>query len=72
MRTIIISPDVAIAERLGATLAGFDDAVQLCRIVDHYPSTVDLLRTLRAHAPEVIFLSFQNLSMAVATVQTGN
>lgn len=69
MRTIIISPDVAIAERLGATLAGFDDAVQLCRIVDHYPSTVDLLRTLRAHAPEVIFLSFQNLSMAVATVR---
>jgi len=69
VRTIIISPDVAIAERLGETLAGFDDAVQLCRVVDHYPSTVDLLRTLRAHAPEVIFLSFENLPMAVATVR---
>ena len=69
LRTIIISPDVAIAERLGQTLTGLDDLVQVCKIVEGYPSTVDLSRTLRAHAPEVVFLSFENVKLAVDTVK---
>jgi len=69
LRTIIINPDVAMAERLGQTLAQFGDAVELCKIVDRYPAGVDLLRTLRAHAPEVVFLSFENVSQAVETVK---
>ena len=69
LRTIIISPDAGIAERLGGTLAGFDGAVQLCRIIDRYPDSVEMSRMLRAHAPEVIFLSFENLPQATTTVR---
>jgi pilus assembly protein CpaE len=69
LRTIIISPDVALADRLGATLSQFEGGVQVCRIVDNYPPHLDLLRILRAHAPEVVFLSFENLALATATVR---
>ncbi len=69
LRTIIISPDVAMAERLGAAVAQFGDAAEVCKIVDHYPAAVDLLRTLRAHAPTVVFLSFENVGQAVETVK---
>ncbi len=69
LRTIIISPDVAMAERLGVALAQFGDAVEVCKIVDRYPAGVDLLRTLRAHAPNLVFLSFENVGQAVETVK---
>ena len=69
LRTVIISPDEGMAERLGETLASIDGAVELSRFVDHYPPMVDLVRILRAHAPEVVFLSFEDLGMAVATVR---
>lgn len=69
LRTIIISPDAGIAERLGETLAQFEGALQVSRIVDRYPDNVELSRILRAHAPDVIFLSFENSSQAVACVR---
>ncbi|MEO5926495.1 MAG: hypothetical protein ABIR70_21935 [Bryobacteraceae bacterium] len=69
LRTIIISPDVAMAERLALALAQFGDAVEVCKIVDSYPTGVDLLRTLRAHAPTLVFLSFENVGQAVETVK---
>lgn len=69
LRTIIISPEPGIAERLGETLANFDGAVQMCRVVDKYPDSIELARILRAHAPEVIFLSFEAVPQAVATVR---
>jgi pilus assembly protein CpaE len=69
LRTIIISPDAGGSERLAETLSGFEGAVQLCRTVDRYPDSIELSRILRAHAPEVIFLSFQAINQAVATVR---
>ncbi len=69
LRTIIISPDVTIADRLGQTLAEFGEDIKVCRTIEGYPSSLDLSRTLRAHAPEVIFLSFENVPLAVETVK---
>ncbi|MEI9813457.1 MAG: AAA family ATPase [Acidobacteriota bacterium] len=69
LRTIIISPDVALADRLGQTLGTFKDEVKVCRVIEGYPSTVELGRTLRAHAPEVIFLNFEDVALAVETVR---
>lgn len=69
LRTIIISPDVGIADRLGETLTAFGDDIKICRTLEGYPSTIELSRTLRAHAPEVIFLSFENVPLALETVK---
>jgi Flp pilus assembly CpaE family ATPase len=43
--------------------------VTLCRSVTQYPDPVDLVRTLRAHAPDVIFLSFENAEKATQIVR---
>jgi pilus assembly protein CpaE len=43
--------------------------VTLSRSVPQYPDAVDLVRTLRAHAPDVIFLSFENIEKASQIVR---
>jgi Flp pilus assembly CpaE family ATPase len=69
LRTIIISPDVEVGAHLGQALMRFGGEVQVCRILDNYPRATDLIRTLRAHAPEIVFLSFENLPLALETVK---
>ncbi len=63
LRSIIISPDVELSERLeaAATLSG---EVSVNRVLDHYPTAIDLVRTIRAHAPDVLFLNFESLEKA--------
>lgn len=63
LRSIIISPDVELAEHLeaAATLTG---EISVNRVLDRYPAAIDLVRTLRAHAPDVLFLSFESLDKA--------
>jgi pilus assembly protein CpaE len=63
LRSIIISPDIELAERLeaAATLTG---EISINRVLDRYPTTIDLVRTLRAHAPDVLFLNFESLERA--------
>ena len=63
LRSIIISPDAELAERLeaAATLTG---EVSVNRVLDRYPSAIDLVRTLRAHAPDILFLNFESLEKA--------
>jgi pilus assembly protein CpaE len=63
LRSIIISPDVELAERLEAavTLTG---EVSVNRVLDRYPATVDLVRSLRANAPDILFLNFESLEKA--------
>jgi pilus assembly protein CpaE len=58
-----------MAERLGETLTELADEVQVCKVLEHYPNTLDLARSLRAHAPDVVFLSFENVRLAVETVK---
>lgn len=38
--------------------------VTVCRTLPAYPGEVDLMRVLRAHGPQVIFLSFENAEKA--------
>jgi pilus assembly protein CpaE len=63
LRSIIISPDSELAERLESA-ARVTGEVSVNRILDHYPTAIDLVRTLRAHAPEILFLNFESLEKA--------
>jgi AmiR/NasT family two-component response regulator len=67
LRSIIISPDVDLALRLetAATLTG---EVSVNRVLDTYPSAIDLVRTIRAHAPDILFLNFESLEKAQQVV----
>ncbi len=63
LRSIIISPDAELAERLEAALT-LTGEVSVNRVLDRYPPAIDLVRTLRAHAPDVLFLNFESLDKA--------
>jgi len=63
LRAIIICPDQELSERLEAAVQATGE-VTVQRIVDRYPIAIDLVRALRAHAPEVIFLSFEDVDKA--------
>ncbi len=63
LRSIIISPDVELAEHLETALT-LTGEVSVNRVLDRYPAAIDLVRTLRAHAPDVLFLNFESLDKA--------
>lgn len=63
LRSIIICPDSELAERLQASLGGFTD-IRIGRVLNEYPNAVDLIRTLRAQAPDIVFLSFDSVDKA--------
>ena len=69
IRTIIIGPDQQVAANLEKALRAFELDVQVCRNVDRYLPGEDLMRVLRSHAPEVVFLSFENADLATQIVQ---
>ncbi len=64
LRGIIICPDVDLAERLDALLNEIG-VVSITRTLDRYPNSLELLRFLRAHAPQVIFVSTESTTKAV-------
>jgi pilus assembly protein CpaE len=68
LRAIVICPDTDLSTRLEQALRAVGE-ITLCKTLAQYPATVDLVRTLRAHAPDVIFLSFENTEKAVQLVQ---
>lgn len=63
LRAIIICPDRELSERLEAALQATGE-VSVARVLDRFPVAIDLTRALRAHAPEVVFLSFESLDKA--------
>jgi pilus assembly protein CpaE len=67
LRSIIISPDAELAERLeaAATLTG---EISVNRVLDRYPTVIDLVRTLRAQAPDILFLNFESFEKAQEVV----
>jgi Flp pilus assembly CpaE family ATPase len=69
LRTIIISPDPKAAEALQQSIAMLGQVVEVTRVVDRYLTGMDLLRALRAHAPDVVFLSFEDVTAALETVR---
>jgi pilus assembly protein CpaE len=64
LRGIIICPDVDLGERLDALLSEIG-IVSITRTLDRYPNSLELLRFLRAHAPQVIFVSTESTTKAV-------
>lgn len=68
LRSIIVCPDLQMSGQLEETLVSLGD-VTVCRTLSHYPTATDLVRTLRAHAPDVLFLSFESLEKAEDTVR---
>ena len=68
LRSIIISPNQELAARLERALAATGE-VSVGRTLHRYPTAIDLVRTLRAHAPEAVFLSFEGLEKAQEAVQ---
>lgn len=68
LRSLVISPNQELAQRLEAALTATGE-VTVGRILDRYPNGIDLIRSLRAHAPEVIFLSFETLQKALDVVR---
>lgn len=68
LRAIIICPDPNLSSRLQRAVTTLGE-VTLCRSIAQYPDAVDLVRALRAHAPDVIFLSFENPERATQIVR---
>jgi pilus assembly protein CpaE len=68
LSSIIICPDQEMAARLESALAAIGETVT-GRTLHRYPNAIDLVRTLRAHAPHVVFLSFESLDKARDVVQ---
>jgi pilus assembly protein CpaE len=68
LRAVVICPDAELSSKLQRALTTLGE-VTLCRSVTHYPDAVDLVRTLRAHAPDVIFLSFEGPEKATQIVR---
>jgi pilus assembly protein CpaE len=68
LRGILICPDQDLNERLGVVLEDLG-VVSLTRTLDRYPSALELLRVLRAHAPQVLFLSTESMTKALDIVR---
>jgi pilus assembly protein CpaE len=68
LRSIIICPDPELSSQLEEALAALGEAT-VFRNLSQYPSVPDLVRTLRAHAPDVIFLSFEVVEHAEAVIK---
>jgi len=64
LRGITICPDVDLAERLDALLTEIG-IVSITRTLDRYPNSLELVRFLRAHAPQVIFVSTESTTKAM-------
>lgn len=63
IRCVIICPDPEVSGKLEEALLAVGE-VTVFRTITQYPTATELVRTLRAHAPDVIFLSFESVEKA--------
>jgi len=68
LRSIIICPDQTLSNQLEEELAAIGETIVFRTFTD-YPAVPDLVRTLRAHAPDLIFLSFEVEEQAEAVIK---
>src|SRR6185312_13363877 len=69
LRTVIIGPDARQAQQLEKALSALANELTVSRLLPDYPDEGELIRTLRTHAPEVIFLSFERSEVAMKVVE---
>lgn len=67
LKGAIICPDEELLGRLEEQLNNLG-VISLARTMPRYPSANELIRMLRAHAPQVLFLSIESLSRALEIV----
>lgn len=67
LRGVIICADNNLSERLESSLSELG-IVGIVRTIDHYPNELELTRFLRAHAPQIVFLSIESMSRAMEVV----
>ena len=60
LRSIIICPDADLNERLETLLS--EIGAHVTRTLDRYPGSLELLRVVRAHAPQVVFVSTESIA----------
>jgi len=68
LRGIIVSPDGNLADRLLDVIAQVGK-IAVTRTLDRYPSANDLQKAIRAHGPQVLFLSLASVEQAIATAR---
>src|SRR5438132_12474876 len=68
LRAIVICSNVDLNGRLDAALSDIG-TVTVTRVMDRYPNQQELVRFLRAHAPQVVFLSTQSMTRAADIVR---
>src|SRR5258707_12658817 len=68
LRAILICPDAEVNGRLESVLSEIG-IVTVIRVMDRYPNALELLRFLRAHAPQVVFLSTASMTKAGEVVR---
>src|SRR6476620_638854 len=59
LRTIIIGPDAKQAQQLEKAVSALANEVNVSRVLTSYQDENELVRNLRSHAPEVVFISFE-------------
>lgn len=64
-RGVIFSPDKELGQYVHRVLADLG-CVQVVRTLDRYPDQIELTRMLRAHAPQVVFVSIERTDMLVS------
>lgn len=64
LRAVTICPDPELLEVLARSLTT-TGRVQILRELDRYPEEVDLVRLIRAHAPDALFVSVEKLDEAM-------
>jgi pilus assembly protein CpaE len=69
LRTVIIGPDAKQAQQLANALSALANELSVGRVLPDYPDDGELVRTLRTHAPDVIFLSFERSDLAIKIVE---
>lgn len=66
-RSILISPDAEVGGKLEAALEA-SGHVEIARTLDHYPADVELIRTVRALAADIIFIDFESMAKGLEII----
>ena len=68
LQSIILSPDRVLAAQLHAAIVQVGTA-SVVRVIDKYPTIMELSRIVRAHAPQVVFVTTESIEQVVTIAE---
>jgi len=68
-RSILISADAVVGSKLKAALEA-SGHIEIARSLDHYPTGVELIRTVRALAADILFIDFGSVAKGLEIIHT--